>query len=53
MDKKIAALLEDIKKLMILDLAERGVQGKRIADALDIDPAIVSRIVSKRKNKKG
>lgn len=53
MDKKIASLLEDIKKLMILDLVERGVQGKRIADALGMDAATVSRIVSKKKNKKG
>jgi predicted transcriptional regulator len=53
MDKKIAGLLEDIKRLMILDLIDRGVKGKRIADVLKVDAAIVSRIVSPKKNKKG
>lgn len=53
MDKKIASLLEDIKRLMILSLIDRGVKGKRIADVLNVDAAIVSRIVSPKKNKKG
>lgn len=53
MDEKIAALLEDIKRLMILSLTERGVQGKRIAGVLNVDAAIVSRILSPKKGKKG
>ncbi len=52
MDKKIASLLDDIKKLMILDLAERGVKGKRIADVLGVDAAIVSRVLSPKKTGK-
>jgi predicted transcriptional regulator len=52
MDAKIISLLEDIKKLMVLHLTERGVQGKRIADVLDVDAATVSRIVSTKKAKK-
>jgi predicted transcriptional regulator len=52
MDKKIAGLLEDIKRLMVLDLVDRGLQGKRIAEVLDVDPAIVSRMVAPRKAKK-
>ena len=52
MDEKILRALESIKRLMILDLAERGIQGKRIADALDVDPAIVSRVLSPKKHVK-
>ena len=52
MDEKIARLLDDIKRLMILHLIDRGVQGKRIADVLGVDAAIVSRIVSPKKAKK-
>ncbi len=53
MDQKIASLLEDIKRLMILSLIDRGVKGKRIADVLNVDAAIVSRVVSPKKKKKG
>jgi hypothetical protein len=53
MDKKIAALLEDIKKLLILDLVAKGVQSKHIAEVLDVDNAVITRIVSARKIKKG
>jgi predicted transcriptional regulator len=53
MEEKIAALLEDIKRLMILSLTERGVQGKRIAGVLNVDAAVVSRILSPKKGKKG
>ena len=52
--EKTNQLLEDIKKLLILALAEQDVQGKRIADVLDIDPAVVSRMLASRaKQKKG
>ena len=53
MDKKIAALLDDIKKLLILDLVVKGVQSKHIAEALSVDNAVITRIVSSRKIKKG
>ena len=49
MDKKIASLLEDIKKLMILGLTERGIQGKRVADVLGVDAATISRMISPKK----
>lgn len=52
MDKKIAELLEDIKRLMVLDLIDRGIKGKRIAEVLDVDAAIISRIVSPKKDGK-
>lgn len=52
MDAKIISLLEDIRKLMVLHLTERGVQGKRIAEVLNVDAASVSRIVSPKKTKK-
>jgi len=45
-------LLEQIKRLLILGLNQQGVQGKRIADVLGVDPAIVSRILSPKKGKK-
>jgi predicted transcriptional regulator len=43
--------LEEIKRLLILILSEQGVQGKRIAAVLGVDPAIVSRILSPKKPK--
>ncbi len=42
-------LLEDIKRLIILGLTKQNIPGKRIADVLNIDPAIVSRILSGKK----
>jgi len=51
-DKKTNQLLEDIKKLIILDLIHQGVQGKNIATALGVDPAIISRMVPSRQIKK-
>jgi hypothetical protein len=50
-DKKKEQLLEDIKRLFMLWLTEQGVQGKRIADVLDVDPAIISRTLSPKKKK--
>jgi hypothetical protein len=53
MDKKIAELLEDIKKLLMLDLVAKGVQSKHIAEVLGVDSAVITRIVPARKIKKG
>ncbi len=52
MDQKVNQLLEDIKKLLILALAERNVKGKRIADVLGVDPAIVSRVLAPKDKQK-
>jgi hypothetical protein len=52
MDKKIVGLLEDIKKLLILDLVAKGVQSKHIAEVLGVDNAVITRIVPARKIKK-
>lgn len=41
--------LEEIKRLLILGLINQGVKGKDIATILEVDPAIVSRIVSGKK----
>ena len=51
-DQKTTQLLEDIKKLLILDLIRQGVQGKDIAAILGVDPAIISRMVPARQIKK-
>jgi predicted transcriptional regulator len=53
MDKRVVELLEDLKKLMILDLVSNDIKGKDIAAVLGVDPAVVSRLVSKRAKKKG
>lgn len=42
-------MLEQIKRLLILGLTQQGVQGKRIAETIGVDPAIVSRILSPKK----
>jgi predicted transcriptional regulator len=49
---KVVELLSDIKKLLILSLADKGVAGKRIAEVLDVDPAVISRILSSKRSKK-
>ncbi|MFA6285215.1 MAG: hypothetical protein WC643_01650 [Parcubacteria group bacterium] len=51
-NKKTDKLLEDIKKLLILALTRQGVQGKDVAAALGVDPAIISRMVPMRQIKK-
>jgi hypothetical protein len=51
-DKKIVALLEDIKKLFILDLVARDIQSKHIAEVLGVDSAVITRIVPARKIKR-
>ena len=38
--------LEEIKRLIILGLINQGVKGKDIATILEVDPAIISRLIS-------
>lgn len=45
--------IEQIKRLLILGLVQQGVLGKRIAEVLDVDPAVVSRILSPKRSKRG
>jgi predicted transcriptional regulator len=52
MDEKTVELLEEIKKLLILAIANQGTQGRRIAEVLGVDPAVVSRILSGKRAKK-
>lgn len=42
--------LEEIKRLLILGLINQGVKGKDIASVLEVDPAIISRIISGKKS---
>ena len=52
MDNKATDLLEDIKKLLILDLVTRGVQAKDIATVLGVGKSTISAIVPARQIKK-
>lgn len=52
MDKKVVELLEDIKKLLILDLIVRDIQAKDIAEVLNVSKSTITRIVSARRIKK-
>jgi DNA-binding transcriptional ArsR family regulator len=52
MDEKIIKLLEDIKKLLILDLIVRDIQAKDIAEVLDMNKSTITRMVSTRRIKK-
>jgi plasmid maintenance system antidote protein VapI len=49
MDNKVVQLLEDIKKLLILDLISRGVQGKDVAQVLGVNKSTITRIVPAKK----
>ena len=51
MEKELIKLLEDIKKLTILDMVERGGQANIIADILGVDKGTISRLVPARKVK--
>lgn len=53
MDEKTIQLLEDIKKLLIVNLIAKGVQGKDIAEVLGVDQSVITRIASARKIRKG
>lgn len=44
--------LEAIKRLLILNLVKQDVAGKDIAAVLEVDPAVISRIVSRTTKKK-
>ena len=41
--------MEEIKRLLILGLIQQGMKGKDIASVLEVDPAIISRMVSVKK----
>lgn len=41
--------LEEIRRLIILGLFTQGVKGKNIAAILEVDPAIISRLLSRKK----
>jgi len=49
MDKQIQNTLNQIKWLLVLQLQNQGVTSKDIAKVLDVDPAIISRKVPRRK----
>lgn len=53
MDDKVIKLLEDIRKLLVLALIKQGVQSKEIAEGLGVDPAIISRMIPRRKKDNG
>jgi predicted transcriptional regulator len=44
--------MEEIRRLIILGLVNQGVKGKDIAAILEVDPAIISRLLSAAKSKK-
>jgi predicted transcriptional regulator len=44
--------IEEIRRLIILGLVNQGVKGKDIAAILEVDPAIISRLLSPTKSKK-
>lgn len=41
--------VEEIKRLLVLGLLQQEVKSKDIANVLEVDPAIISRIVSAKK----
>jgi hypothetical protein len=45
-------LLEQIRRLLILGLSQQGVEGKRMAEVIGVDPASLSRVLSAKKAKK-
>lgn len=49
--KKERTELDDIKRLLILLLYKLGASGAEISGALDVDPAVVSRMIPARKIK--
>lgn len=53
MDQKVVTLLEDVKKLLILDLVAKGIQSQHIAEVLGVDGAVITRLVPARKIKRG
>jgi hypothetical protein len=49
MDKQIQKTLDQIKWLLVLQLQSQGIASKDIAKVLDVDSAIISRKVPRRK----
>lgn len=49
MKKTTDDLLEDIKRLLILNLIKNDVKAIEVAKTLAVDPAIISRIISGKK----
>lgn len=45
---RVAKQLEDVKRLLIIQLLATGVQSAHIAQALGIDPSTISRMVPVR-----
>lgn len=43
---------EELKRLLVLGLTKLGVTGRDIAKALEVDPAIISRMLSGKRNEK-
>ena len=43
--------IEEVKRLMILSLVHQGVTGKDIATILEVDPAVISRMLPKKGKK--
>lgn len=43
--------LEEIKRLLVLGLVNQGVQGRDIARVLEVDPAVISRMVNPKSKK--
>jgi predicted transcriptional regulator len=41
--------IEEIKRLLVLGLISQGVKGKDIASVLEVDPAVISRMISGKK----
>ena len=41
--------MEEIKRLLVLALINQGVKGKDIAAVLEVDPAMISRMLSGKK----
>ena len=41
--------MEEIKRLLVLGLLQQGMKGKDIATVLEVDPAVISRMVSTKK----
>ena len=44
--------LEEIKRLLVIGLDHQGVKGNRIAAILEVDPAIISRLLMLGNKKK-
>jgi predicted transcriptional regulator len=40
--------IEEIKRLIVLGLINQGVKGKDIAAVLEVDPAMISRILTRK-----